>query len=58
MEQRLGRNEQQDWEYLSNPEGYELNEDQMKFVEKYYDEYAEKDPYTVMEWLYKKAVNF
>jgi len=58
MQQRPEVDDQQDWEYLSNPEGHELNEDQMKFIQKYYDEYAEKDPYAVMDWLYGKAVSY
>ena len=47
-----------DWEYLSNPEGYELNPEQLAFLEFFYPEYANRDPFAVMKWLYAKAKHY
>jgi len=45
----------EDWEYLSNPCHYELDNSQKLFIQKFYPEYAEKDPYSVMNWLHTKS---
>ena len=47
-----------DWEYLSNPEGFELTDEQACFVSKYYPKYAERDPFSVLNWLYKKSTEY
>jgi uncharacterized protein with von Willebrand factor type A (vWA) domain len=47
-----------DFEYLSNPEMLKLNKDQILFLDKFYPEFAEKDPWAVLEWLHKKAVAY
>ena len=56
LKQKSDMKEQEDWEYLSNPEGQELNEDQKKFVNQFYFEYADKDPFYIMNWLHEKAL--
>lgn len=35
-----------------------LNEKQNKFVKMNYPEYYEKSPYSVLEWLYNKAISY
>jgi hypothetical protein len=46
----------QDYEYLQNPYGYKLSNNQKKFIEKFYADC--KDPFAVMNWLYEKANNY
>lgn len=48
----------EDWEYLSNPCHYELSHEQKLFVQKFYPEYAEKDPYSVLNWLHEKCIKY
>ena len=37
---------------------WELTSDQKVFVNKFYPEYAEKDPWSVLNWLYNKALTY
>ena len=50
--------EEKDWEYLSNPEHITISEDQKKFLQKFYSEYADKDPVSVLNWLHAKATKY
>ena len=60
MERRSGRispvQDEEDWEYLSNPDRLEMTADQKSFVRKFYPEAT--DPYSVLNWLHQKAVDY
>lgn len=42
----------------SSMEYLELNEFQTVFLQRFYAEYAEKDPFAVLNWLHRKALAF
>ena len=46
---------EKDYEYLSNPEHIQVTPEQQKFLEKFYPEYANKDPISVLQWLHMKS---
>lgn len=49
---------EEDFEYLSNPGGYQLSEEQLIFLKKFYPEKADSKPFQVLAWLHQKAIDF